>query len=103
MNWVFGRPPQARRWPGLMIRTEIRFPLPNSVAELGRLGHQSMRVGLVRHFPVSEPMPSGWMTAAHLHAWRRRYDCAGAQWEAVTQQAINWARCYSSDLKRAYV
>jgi len=62
-----------------------------------------MRVGLVRHFPVSEPMPSGWITAAQLHEWKRRYDCAGAHCEAVTLAAANWARCYSSDLKRAYV
>src|SRR5687768_7915816 len=62
-----------------------------------------MRVGLIRHFPVSEAMPSGWMTAAQLHVWRERYECAEAHCEAVTLPMANWARCYSSDLKRAYV
>ena len=61
-----------------------------------------MRVGLLRHFPVTEPMPAGWMTAAQLHAWRQRYDRAAAQPTAVTLEPGSWARCYSSDLARAY-
>jgi hypothetical protein len=62
-----------------------------------------MRVGLLRHFPVSEPMPRGWMTGAELHEWRRRYDEAKAHSAPVASSGIAWARCYSSDLSRAYV
>ena len=62
-----------------------------------------MRIGLVRHLPVSEPMPSGWMTAAQLHAWRQRYDRAAIESKAIALDSSQWARCYSSDLQRAYV
>ena len=62
-----------------------------------------MRVGLVRHFPVSEPMPSGWVTAAELHTWRKRYDAAEAHPTGVTLDSTRWWRCYSSDMTRAYV
>lgn len=62
-----------------------------------------MRVGLVRHFPVEEPMPSGWMTARQLHEWRIRYDGAAARPLPVSIEGNGWQRCYSSDLSRAYV
>lgn len=61
-----------------------------------------MRVGLLRHFPVSEPLPRGWMTAAQLHAWRQRYDKADAHPTDVALDAAEWPRCYSSDMARAY-
>lgn len=48
-------------------------------------------------------MPRGWMTAAQLHAWRERYDAAPATVQAPTLGSGTWGRCYSSDLKRAYV
>ena len=35
-----------------------------------------MRLGLIRHFPVQEPWPSGWVTAGYLQDWRVRYDVA---------------------------
>ena len=35
-----------------------------------------MRIGLIRHFPVTEPWPSGWVTSDDLQRWRKRYDAA---------------------------
>jgi len=61
-----------------------------------------MRIGLLRHFPVAEPLPSGWMTAAQLHAWRERYETSVVKPTAAVLDPSQWARCYSSDLKRAY-
>lgn len=60
-----------------------------------------MRVGLVRHFPVREPMPSGWLTAGQLHEWRLRYDASEALRMEASLDAGGWVRCYCSDLKRA--
>jgi broad specificity phosphatase PhoE len=60
-----------------------------------------MRIGLARHFPVQEPWPCGWRTAAELQAWRQRYDCAAVNPIPVPDETENWARCYSSDLPRA--
>jgi broad specificity phosphatase PhoE len=60
-----------------------------------------MRVGLVRHFKVSEPMPSGWLTALELQEWRERYDLAELCPFEVAIDSESWARCYASDLARA--
>lgn len=62
-----------------------------------------MRVGLVRHFPVSEAMPRGWLTAQQLQDWRERYDNAPVDYITPSGAAEIWARCYSSDLRRAFV
>jgi broad specificity phosphatase PhoE len=48
-------------------------------------------------------MPGGWLTALQLHQWRQRYDEATAQPGPVPFAAEGWGRCYSSDLKRAFV
>jgi broad specificity phosphatase PhoE len=61
-----------------------------------------MRVGLVRHFKVSEPMPSGWMTSDELQEWRERYDLAEVCPIPVAPEGANWHRCYASDLARAH-
>lgn len=60
-----------------------------------------MRIGLARHFPVTEPWPSGWRTSAELQAWRVRYDHAPVKPLPVADETPNWARCYASDLTRA--
>jgi len=60
-----------------------------------------MRVGLVRHFKVSEPMPSGWLTALELQEWRERYDLAEICPFEVSIDSESWARCYASHLARA--
>lgn len=62
-----------------------------------------MRIGLVRHFPVTEPWPKGWLTSVELHHWRERYDAAEVSSSPVADETPNWARCYTSDLKRAAV
>jgi broad specificity phosphatase PhoE len=62
-----------------------------------------MRIGLVRHFPVREPWPRGWVTSAELQQWRVRYDAAEPIVGPIDVHATAWQRCFSSDLKRAYV
>ncbi|MGC3957085.1 MAG: histidine phosphatase family protein [Verrucomicrobiota bacterium] len=62
-----------------------------------------MRLGLVRHFPVTEPWPRGWVTADELQRWRVRYDAAAPIIGPIDVSAVKWQRCLSSDLKRALV
>ena len=62
-----------------------------------------MRIGLVRHFPVQEAWPSGWVTSDDLQQWRERYDAAHVQIGPIDVRAVAWQRCFSSDLKRASV
>ena len=60
-----------------------------------------MRIGLVRHFPVEEPLLSGWRTAAQLMEWRAAYESSPVIAGTVDAGAEPWARCLSSDLPRA--
>jgi broad specificity phosphatase PhoE len=60
-------------------------------------------MGLVRHFPVQEAWPSGWVTSGYLQNWRIRYDAAAVRPTPIDVSAVAWQRCFSSDLKRAYV
>lgn len=62
-----------------------------------------MRIGLVRHFPVTEAWPSGWLTSDDLQRWRGRYEAAEPIVGPIDVSAVAWQRCFSSDLKRAYV
>jgi broad specificity phosphatase PhoE len=62
-----------------------------------------MRIGLVRHFPVTEPWPRGWLTSSELQQWRGRYDAAEPIVGPIEVRAVAWQRCFSSDLKRAYI
>jgi broad specificity phosphatase PhoE len=62
-----------------------------------------MRLGLIRHFPVQEPWPSGWVTSGYLQDWRLRYDVAEVRPGPIDVTAVAWQRCFSSDLKRAYI
>lgn len=62
-----------------------------------------MRIGLLRHFPVGEPFPSGWKTAAELQAWRQRYELSETSVGAVDLGGISWQACISSDLPRACI
>lgn len=59
-----------------------------------------VHVGLVRHFPVTEPFPTGWPTSAELQAWRERYDLAPAQVGPCDLGAVTWRECLSSDMAR---
>jgi broad specificity phosphatase PhoE len=64
---------------------------------------EAMRIGLLRHFPVVEPLPTGWKTAAELDAWQVRYDAAAAIVGAFDLGGIAWQACVSSDAERARV
>lgn len=57
----------------------------------------------MRHFPVQEALPSGWMTAGQLQHWRENYDQSAAIPRPVDLGEHAWARCFSSDLTRAFV
>lgn len=60
-----------------------------------------MRIGLIRHFPVDEPLPTGWKTSAELLEWRQRYDQAEIRIGQSNLGPGGWQRCLSSDLPRA--
>ena len=60
-----------------------------------------MRVGLLRHFPVEHPLPTGWRTAGELQDWRERYDAAAVTVGVADLGAIGWSACLCSDLGRA--
>ena len=62
-----------------------------------------MRIGLVRHFPVTEAWPSGWLTSDDLQQWRARYESAEPIIKPIDVNRIPWQRCFSSDLRRALV
>jgi len=62
-----------------------------------------MRIGLIRHFPVTEAWPSGWLTSDDLQQWRVRYEASEAMVGAIDVSGVAWQRCFSSDLKRAFV
>lgn len=59
-----------------------------------------MRIGLIRHFPVEQPVISGWKTAAEIHAWRQAYDASQAIIGNCGLESHHWQECLSSDLAR---
>ena len=62
---------------------------------------RTMRIGLVRHFPVEHGLPTGWRTAAELQAWRQQYDASPAIVGPADLRSTTWDECFSSDLERA--
>lgn len=62
-----------------------------------------MRIGLLRHFPVTESLPAGWKTAAELLAWRDRYELAHTPVGQFDLGGIEWKACICSDLPRACI
>ncbi len=64
---------------------------------------RTLRIGLIRHFEVKKPMPSGWFTAQELRAWREEYERADVTLGTIDLGGIAWRRCFSSDLPRAYI
>jgi broad specificity phosphatase PhoE len=62
-----------------------------------------VRIGLLRHFPVEQKLPTGWKTAADLHAWRERYDMAETPVGELDLGGVAWQACISSDLPRARI
>lgn len=59
-----------------------------------------MRIGLLRHFPVTEQFPKGWKTAADLQAWIARYDVAEATIGEFDLGGVEWQACVASDMPR---
>jgi broad specificity phosphatase PhoE len=64
---------------------------------------ERVRIGLLRHFPVEQKLPSGWRTAADLQAWRERYEMAQACVGEFDLGGVVWQACISSDLPRARI
>lgn len=63
-----------------------------------------MRIGLIRHFPVKHPFPTGWRTAEELSEWLRTYDASPVTvLDGVDLGPDPWAECVSSDMERAAV
>jgi broad specificity phosphatase PhoE len=62
-----------------------------------------VRIGLIRHFPVDQAFPTGWITAAELHRWRERYEKADTLVGPFDLGGISWMRCLASDLPRAQI
>jgi broad specificity phosphatase PhoE len=62
-----------------------------------------MRIGLLRHFPVEQNLPSGWKTSADLQTWRERYDLAETSVSEFDLGGVDWQTCISSDLPRAFI
>jgi broad specificity phosphatase PhoE len=62
-----------------------------------------MRIGLLRHFPVTEQLPTGWKTAADLQAWLERYDLAETPVGEFDLGGIDWQVCLASDMPRTRI
>ncbi|MES2571299.1 MAG: histidine phosphatase family protein [Verrucomicrobiota bacterium] len=63
---------------------------------------KTVRIGLIRHFEVTKPFPSGWVTSQELLQWLEDYDQAEVIERALELGGIEWRRCFSSDMSRAY-
>jgi broad specificity phosphatase PhoE len=62
-----------------------------------------MRIGLLRHFQVTEQFPAGWKTAADLQAWIERYDVAEATVGEFDLGGVEWQACLASDMPRTRI
>lgn len=60
-----------------------------------------MRIGLVRHFKVKTDYPDN-LTSEEYVEWLKNYDELGVNPIPVDVRDINWEKCYSSTLSRAY-
>ncbi len=63
---------------------------------------KAVRIGLIRHFEVAQPLPSGWLSAADLTRWLTEYNRAGVIARPLDLGGIAWGKCFSSDLPRAF-
>jgi broad specificity phosphatase PhoE len=62
-----------------------------------------MKIGLVRHFKVDQQMPKGFLIDYDaLTDWFTKYDEADVHYTHVDLSAVNWERCYTSTMSRAY-
>jgi broad specificity phosphatase PhoE len=62
-----------------------------------------MRIGLLRHFPVTQQLPTGWKTAADLQAWIERYDLAETPVGEFDLGGVEWRACIASDMPRTRI
>ncbi len=62
-----------------------------------------MRIGLLRHFPVTEQFPTGWKTSVDLQTWLERYNLAETTVGEFDLGGVDWQTCLSSDLPRARI
>ena len=60
-----------------------------------------MKIGLIRHFPVEQALPTGWKTAAELHQWRHDYELASVRPIQPDLGGVKWTRCFASTVRRA--
>jgi len=65
--------------------------------------HPIVRIGLLRHFSVDHPFPSGWRTAAELAQWRENYEQAATPVGTAELGGVDWKACLASDLPRARI
>ena len=88
---------EARHISSIRSRIGKKLQTPNSDLSL------TVRIGLIRHFEVKKPLPSGWMTAAQLIQWREDYEAAEVTVGTVDLGGLSWTHCWSSDASRACV
>ncbi|MDN4524982.1 hypothetical protein [Fictibacillus fluitans] len=62
-----------------------------------------MRIGLMRHFKVTEGYPSGLFSSRDLMKWVDEYDASEVEESEVDLGGVDWKWCYSSDLSRAEI
>jgi len=61
-----------------------------------------MKIGLVRHFKVKQPFPTGMrISAEDIAEWFRTYDEAEVEEGSTDLGGVEWKACYASDLPRA--
>lgn len=92
-------PTQISLASGLDYAKRLPVPCPK-VVKLDS-SDSKIRIGLLRHFPVVEGFPSGWLTAAELHAWRTRYEVSSITPSPPDLDGVGWQVCIASDLTRA--
>jgi hypothetical protein len=90
-NQAFGDDTQLTIFPSHCVQNRMTSILPIN----------RKRIGLIRHFPVAEGLPQGWVTAGELLQWRERYDTSATLVRPVDLGSESWAECLCSDLPRA--
>ena len=79
----------------------INGAIQAATAERRGRARQSMRIGLIRHFPVEQQFPSGWKTSAELLLWREQYEASPVILGQADLGSFEWTQCISSDIERA--
>jgi broad specificity phosphatase PhoE len=62
-----------------------------------------MKIGLVRHFKVDIAYPEkGLLNKAEIEAWFAAYASADVQYGSIDLGGVEWKKCFSSSMLRAY-